>query len=120
MGQFLLTIATLAVMIFALVDIITSDEWRIKHLPKVAWAIIVILLPLIGSIIWFVLGKERTAPAESGGFGDPRRAPVVRPLPDDLDLESAVEREISFHEKEAEIRRLEEQLKAKREGSTEG
>lgn len=109
MGQFLLTIATLAVMIFALVDIITSDEWRIKHLPKVAWAIIVILLPMIGSIIWFVLGKERVVGSAA--------APVSRPA--SIDVEPDLDAEIEFHEKQAEIRRLEEKLREKREGSAE-
>lgn len=118
MGQFLLSIVTIGVMIFAIVDIITSQEWQIKFLPKFAWVIIVILLPLIGSILWFVLGKERALVADRGGFGDPRRAPVVRPEP--VDIDAAVDAEIEYHEKQAEIRRLEEKLRAKREGSGEG
>ena len=112
MGQFLLTVATLAVLIFALVDIITSDEWRIKHLPKVAWALIVIFLPIIGAVLWFVLGKERVARADNGGFGDPRRAPAVTEA--SVDIDAAVDAEIEYHEKQAEIRRLEEKLREKR------
>ena len=124
MGQFLLSLITIGVMIFAIVDIITSQEWQIKFLPKFAWVIIVILLPLIGSILWFVLGKERTVVADSGGVDDPRRAPVTRPdpasRPDPVDIDAAVDAEIEFHEKQAEIRRLEEKLRAKREGPVEG
>ena len=73
MAQVLLSVATLALMIFALVDIITSDNWRIRYLPKFAWALLVIFLPLIGSILWLILGKERQAPTVLGSFGDARR-----------------------------------------------
>ena len=116
MAQVLLSVVTLAVMIFALVDIITSDNWRVKHLPKIAWVLLVIFLPLIGSVLWIVLGKQRDVRAEPfTSFGDPRRreaaAPARSSTEDDL---AAVEREIRFHEREAEIRRLEAKLEAKR------
>ena len=117
MAQVLLSVVTLAVMIFALVDIITSDNWRVKHLPKIAWVLLVIFLPLIGSVLWFVLGKEREARAEPfTTVGDPRRRETAVPqrssTEDDL---AAVEREIQFHERQAEIRRLEAKLKARRD-----
>ena len=120
MAQILLSAATLAVMIFALVDIITSDNWRIRFLPKIAWALLVIFLPLIGSILWFVLGKERQPAENRGSFGDPRRqlSPSSPRFTTEDDL-AAVEREIEFHEKQAEIRRLEAQLRAKREKPSE-
>ena len=116
MAQVLLSVVTLAVMIFALVDIITSDNWRVKHLPKIAWVLLVIFLPLIGSVLWFVLGKEREARSEPfPTFGDPRRRETAVPqrssTEDDL---AAVEREIQFHERQAEIGRLEAKLEAKR------
>ena len=111
--QIVFSVAMLALTIYVLVDIITSDEWRIKNLNKFAWIIIVILLPLIGSILWFVVGKQWDQPSEAVSFGDPRRAPQPVVVEDDA---AAIEREIEFHEKQAEIRRLEAQLRAKREG----
>ena len=119
MGQFMLSALFVAVMVFALVDIITSDTWRVRFLPKIAWAIMVILLPLIGSILWFVLGKERQGSSTLGSFGDPRRQEaaheaVRRESTTEDDL-AAVEREIEYHEKQAEIRRLEAKLRAKRD-----
>lgn len=114
--QFVLSIALLALTIFVLVDIITSDEWRIKNLNKFAWVIIVILLPLIGSILWFVIGKDYDRPVDHGSFGDPRRSETLRPLVIE-DEQAAIENEIAYHEKQAQIRRLEEQLRSKREGT---
>lgn len=53
----LLTLLILAVMVFALVDIIRRDDVEVRHLPKTMWIIIVILLPLIGTVLWFTLGR---------------------------------------------------------------
>ena len=118
MGQFILSAVLLALMIFAIVDAITTDNWRIRFMPKVAWVLLIVFLPIIGSVLWFVLGKERQVVESLGGlgsFGDPRRnEPVQRPSRTEDEL-AAIEREIEFHEKQAEIRRLEERLKAKRE-----
>ena len=110
-----ISLLLLAVLVFALVDIITSDTWRVRYLPKVAWVLLVVFLPLIGSVLWFVLGKERSAPKALGSVGDPRRQEAVRGESSAEDDLAAVEREIEFHEKQAEIRRLEAQLRAKRE-----
>jgi hypothetical protein len=53
---FVFSLLLLAAMIFALVDIITRDSSQVRHLPKVTWVFIVILLPMLGTILWFALG----------------------------------------------------------------
>lgn len=63
-----LSILVLALMIGALIDIIMRDESQVKHLPKMVWVILVVLLPLIGSILWFALGREYGG----GGISIPR------------------------------------------------
>jgi hypothetical protein len=95
----------LALLIFCLVDAISIYESRIKTLNKIAWVFIIILIPVIGPILWLVIGKERRAdrPAE--------RARDARPLAPDDDpvfLHNAAERE----SQDARIRRLEAELKA--------
>ena len=55
---FLFSLLIIALMIGALIDIITRDSALVKHLPKMVWIIIVILLPLVGSILWFAIGRE--------------------------------------------------------------
>ncbi|GAB3600571.1 PLDc N-terminal domain-containing protein [Microbacterium tumbae] len=55
---FVFSLLVIALMIGALIDIITRDSSQVRFLPKMAWIILVILLPLIGSILWFVLGRE--------------------------------------------------------------
>lgn len=53
-----MSLVTLAVLVFALIDIITRRDDQVKHLPKMVWIIIVILIPLIGSVLWFTIGRE--------------------------------------------------------------
>lgn len=56
--SFLFSLLVIALMIGALVDIITRDSSLVKYLPKLAWIVIVILLPLVGALLWFALGRE--------------------------------------------------------------
>lgn len=114
---FLVSISWLLVVILVLVDVITRDPSRIRHLDKTMWVIIVIIIPLIGSILWFAIGREWDQRADLGSFGDPRRAGAIRPAAatsTEHDL-AAIEREIAFHEQQARIRRLEAALQTKRE-----
>src|SRR5215475_6746460 len=46
----------LGLWIFCIIDVITTDESRVRNLPKVLWLIIVLLLPDIGSIVWLIAG----------------------------------------------------------------
>jgi hypothetical protein len=126
--QAVFSILLVAFMIFALVDVITRDSSRIRYLGKLGWVIVIVLLPLIGSALYFVIGRERDERAETLSFGDPARAEARRYDPSrtsrasaefTADDERAIEEEIAFHEKQAEIRRLEADIKAKREGRSE-
>ncbi len=61
----------LVLTIGLLVDILTRDDSRVKHLPKVAWAIIVALVPLLGGALWLIVGREWSG-------GSPRAAMELR------------------------------------------
>ena len=107
---------TFVLVLAALIDIITRDSVLVRHLPKVTWVILVIVLPVIGSIIWFAVGHDWGERREAIPFGDPRRqdAAVRRMRAEYVVDEAAVEAELRLSEKQARIRRLEEQLEAKR------
>lgn len=107
---------TFVLVLAALIDIITRDSVLVRHLPKVTWVILVIVLPVIGSIIWFAVGHDWGERREAIPFGDPRRqdAAVRRVRAEYVVDEAAVEAELRLSEKQARIRRLEEQLEAKR------
>lgn len=115
---FIFSVLIIAAMIFTLVNIIASDSSQIRHLDKTFWVIIVILIPLVGMIVFWLVGKEYGSNRQEViPFGDPRRFQASTPQPhedSEAEIDAAVLREIEFHEREAQIRRLEAEVRAKR------
>lgn len=103
------------IMVAALIDAITRRDDQVRHLPKFAWIVFIVLLPLVGSILWFALGREWGSAPEAMSFGDPRRwsrepeAPAAAsPVRDTRTTEQQLadlEREEHAARLEAEIRR---------------
>jgi hypothetical protein len=110
-------VLTFVLVLAALIDIITRDSLLVRHLPKVTWVILVILLPVIGSIVWFAVGHDWGERREAIPFGDPRRQEAaVERLRSEYTVDAAaVEAELRLGEKEARIRRLEAEIAAKRD-----
>ncbi|MBK5109362.1 MAG: PLDc_N domain-containing protein [Anaerolineales bacterium] len=51
-----LLIVEIGLLIIALVDLIRREN--VKHLPKWAWAVIIIVLNFIGPIAYLIVGRE--------------------------------------------------------------
>ncbi|WP_457033999.1 PLD nuclease N-terminal domain-containing protein [Kitasatospora sp. P5_F3] len=72
----------LALWIWAFIDCLTTPEQEVKHMPKVIWVIIVLLFPLVGSIAWLAIGKQRdglTAARSAGRSAGRQVAPDDNP-----------------------------------------
>ena len=113
----ILPVLLLALVVGALVDIITRPETHVKHLPKVGWILLVVFLPLIGSLVWFMAGHDYGPRREYVSFGDPRRrepASAERGFRTTEQELADLEAEIAFHEKQARIERLQADLGKKR------
>lgn len=105
-----------AAMVIALIDIIMRDDWQVRHLPKFGWILLVILLPLIGTLLWFLLGREYGAASATEGIGSlmaPRGAQGSRsqlppaPPPSTTEQQLAdLDREIEYYQRRAELDRL--------------
>jgi len=87
----------LVIMAFSIIDIATIDGSRVRHLPKGVWVLLVILLSLIGSILWWGIGR---GPAERRSHGryanDPPSGPSRPPAKgpdDDPDFLRSLDRE---------------------------
>jgi hypothetical protein len=114
-------------LIGALVDIITRQDTQVKYMPKIVWVLLVVFLPLIGSILWFSLGREyerpegrrpRTPVRVSNRRHDVQnRAAVVPParVRSTEEQLADLEREIAFHEKQARIERLQREVEDRRD-----
>lgn len=85
--------------VFSVVDCAAQPPTRHRGVSKTAWVLIVTLLPVIGGILWFTIGRRR-----GGDQGEQRLF-----APDD-DPEAL--RRMSTSEQDARIRRLEEELAA--------
>ncbi|EFV12194.1 PLD nuclease N-terminal domain-containing protein [Segniliparus rugosus] len=53
----LLSLVTLGLLVFCLADAITRDEAEVRHLPKLLWILIILCMPLVGSILWLAIGR---------------------------------------------------------------
>lgn len=68
-----------AVTIYSIVDIALIERYRVRALPKIVWVLIVIVIPIVGAVLWFLLGRIRLN--DSGDTRGPvRRGPAA---PDD-------------------------------------
>ncbi|MFJ8000135.1 PLD nuclease N-terminal domain-containing protein [Streptomyces sp. NPDC096310] len=71
MLRVLMILVPLALSIYAFIDCITTEEQEVKYLPKPIWAILVLLFPLVGSVAWLIVGRERKAAPRRGGWVAP-------------------------------------------------
>lgn len=106
----------LALTVFVLIDVIRSDESSMRNLNKMFWILIVLFFPLVGSILWFAVGRGYDSNVEPVSFGDPRRVEARLQAPRSIEDElAAIDSEIEYHEKQARIRKLEADLQARKE-----
>ncbi len=46
-----------AVWVFAVLDVISTDEMIMRGLPKLVWVFVVVFVPPVGAFVWFALGR---------------------------------------------------------------
>lgn len=66
----------LALYIYFIIDVVRTPRGTTRNLPKWLWLIIVVLVPIIGGLLWWGLGRTRR---DAGGWWR-KRGPVA---PDD-------------------------------------
>lgn len=93
--------------VFSIVDCAVQPSTRHRGVRKPIWILIVVLIPVIGGILWFTIGRRR---ANDAG--------ATRMLAPDDDPEFL--RSISKSEQDARIRRLEEELAKLEDESDDG
>ncbi|HKN54058.1 MAG TPA: PLD nuclease N-terminal domain-containing protein [Amycolatopsis sp.] len=77
----LIGIVTLGLWIFCLVDVITTDEGSCRNMSKGMWLMVVLFLPLVGSIVWLVAGRPQHTGRALGRYerSQPRYPEYDRP-----------------------------------------
>lgn len=119
----LLSVASVLFAAVALISCLSVEDKRtIRGLPRFAWVIAILLLPLVGGIAWFLFGRPRPTRGQasrwrpaSGAQEPPRR----RAPDDDPDfLRSLRDYKISEDDEDL-LRRWSEEERGPREPGTE-
>ncbi|RGC69856.1 hypothetical protein C5N14_05465 [Micromonospora sp. MW-13] len=118
----LLFLVQIVLAVCALISCLSAEEGQVRGLPRIAWVLVILIFPLVGSIAWFVAGREPAAgrPRAAGPLGRPpaeRRRPVA-PDDDPEFLSSLAERSREqdrelFRRWEEDLRRREDDLRRK-------
>lgn len=84
--------------VYSIVDCALFERERVRGLPKAAWIPIVVIFPIIGGVLWFLIGRSRR--------GSSSRSRTVAP-DDDPEFLRGIARD---RQQEERIRRLEKEL----------
>ena len=114
-GGGLIGLVLVALWLYCIFDVISTEEVLMRNLPKIVWLMIVIFLPTIGSIAWLALGRP---PFAGWRPGDTSVRPPTRRVmgPEDRDDFPVRDRPDADDRSrleawEADLRRREEQLR---------
>lgn len=129
MLRVLIILVPLALSIYAFIDCVTTQEKDVRFMPKPVWAILILLFPLVGSISWLIIGRDRATSQRMGRTsGSKWVAPDDNPeflksLKDEKDEQDEVEEvdevqddDAQLRDWEADLRRREEELKRRESG----
>jgi hypothetical protein len=61
----------LVLVAYCVFDIARTARERFVSLPKPLWFLVVLFLPILGAVMWLVVGRAEVAGSPSGDRGDP-------------------------------------------------
>jgi hypothetical protein len=71
------TVLELGLLVYALLNVITTPEDQVRNLPKLLWLLLV-FVPLVGAVAWLVAGRPQGPPRSlpyKGNTGVPPARP---------------------------------------------
>jgi Phospholipase_D-nuclease N-terminal len=109
MLRVVVVLVVVGVMVYALVDCLRADARDLRLLPRPVW-LIAILVPLVGALLYFVVGRNPRAVEE----------PIVRPLAPDDDPEFLRKLDIERRRRQADEERRRRRGRQEGNGGPEG
>ncbi len=89
-GGGVLALVEVVLLVYCVLNIITTPEAEVRNLPKLLWLLLVVVVPLVGGIAWLVAGRPQGPPRSLPYRGNRGVPPVVgrpphrtAPSPDD-------------------------------------
>jgi len=90
MARVVIAVIEIALLVFCLIDAVQTPESSMRNLPKWAWVVLIIILPVVGPVAWLLAGRPRRNQTTASGpstrtagypeYERPRRGPRA---PDD-------------------------------------
>ena len=77
----LLSIVSIILMVWCLIEAVSTDESRIRNLPKLWWILLILFFPLAGSIAWLVAGRPVVTGPRPRGPRRRSRSTTARVVP---------------------------------------
>lgn len=77
MGRAILIIGAgalaVGVIIYSLIECAQTEKYKVRSIPKGAWILLILLLPIIGAVLWLFFGrpKKRTRPLNRSAVAAP-------------------------------------------------
>ncbi len=67
MLRYVPAVLSFALTVYCLIDAFQTDEADMRNLPKVAWIVLVLLVPVIGPVAWLLAGRptRNSTPSKS-------------------------------------------------------
>ena len=69
MLRYLPFLLVLALWVYAFVDCLNTPETEVRHMPKVAWVLVILLFGevLVGPLAWLITGRVRRGASSASG-----------------------------------------------------
>jgi hypothetical protein len=81
MPRALLFLAIIGLVVYAVADIVSSDDDERLGVPAFGWIVIVILVPVLGALVWIVVSRSQRARRAAGtGTSSGRGATIAGPM----------------------------------------
>jgi hypothetical protein len=117
----LFALIDLALIVIALIDCLSVEEFEIRALPRVVWVFLILLFSPIGPIAWFVAGRPEKATTRADSdpvlYSRSTRSTAPDDDPEFLRRMAATQREDEdmLRRWEADLRKREEELRKRRD-----
>jgi len=66
-----LAVAVLVIFVYGLVDVIRTDGRLTRGISKPAWIVVMIVLPVLGAILWLLIGRPRGSAPQQQNYRHP-------------------------------------------------
>jgi hypothetical protein len=58
-GGGVLALVEIVLLVYCVLNIVTTPEAEVRNLPKLLWLLLVVVLPLVGGIAWLIAGRPQ-------------------------------------------------------------